>query len=71
MVLTEGWPAVFVVAVLEADFVVFGFALVIDAVDDVVTVVGWRVAVAPVACCRSLPCSVIKVGPILESFWRS
>ena len=71
VVLTEGWPAVFVVVVLGADLVVFGFAFVIEAVDEVVIVVGCSVGAAPVACCMSLPCSVIKAGPILESFWRS
>jgi len=71
VVFTEGWPAVLVVVVLEADFVVFGFAFVIEAVDDVVIVVGCIVGLAPVACCRSLPCSAIRAGPIFVSFWRS
>ena len=63
VVLTEGWPAVLVVVVFEALFVVAGFAFVMEAVDDVVTLVDWRFGVAPVACCKSLPCSLISAGP--------
>ena len=71
VVLTEGWPAVFMVVVFEALFVVFGFAFVMEAEDEVVIDVVCSVADAPVACCRPLPCSLIMVGPILASFWRS
>jgi len=70
VVLTEGWPAVFVVVVLEADFVVLGFALVIEALDDVVVLVVDVVAGEP-ECCRSLACSVMRVGPNWASFFRS
>ena len=71
VVLTEGWPAVLVVVVLGACFVVLGFAFVIEDVDDVVIVVGCRVEVPPVACCKSLPCSLMRAGPIFDSFCRS
>ena len=51
VVLTDGWPAVFVVAVFEGlDLEVLGFAFVMDAVEDVVTVVECRVGSIPVAC---------------------
>ena len=71
VVFTEGWPAVFVVVVLGFDLVVSGFAFVIEAVEDVVTVVGCIAGGRPVACCRSLPCSLMRVGPSWESFLRS
>ena len=35
------------------------------------TFVGRRVGSPPVGCCRSLPCSLIKVGARLESLVRS
>ena len=50
VVFTEGWPAVWVVVVLEADLVVSGFAFAWDAEEEVVMVVGCRVFEAPDAC---------------------
>ena len=70
VVFTEGWPAVFVVVVLGVDFVVSGFAFVIEAVDDV-TMVGCMPGGLPVACCRSLPCSAMRAGANCASFVRS
>lgn len=40
VVFTEGWPAVFVVVVFGAEVLVLGFAFVIEAVEEVVVVVG-------------------------------
>lgn len=71
VVLTDGWPAVLVVFIVEADLVVSGFAFVIEAVEEVVIFVDCRVGAAPVACCKSLPCSVIRAGPSWASFFRN
>ncbi len=71
VVFTEGWPAAFVVVVFGAEVLVLGFAFVIEAVEEVVIVVGWSVGAEPVACCRSFPCSLIRDGPSWESLVRS
>jgi len=54
---------VFVVAALGVEVLVLGFAFVMDALEEVVIVVGWRVGAEPDACCRSFPCSLIRDGP--------
>lgn len=53
----------FVVGALGVEVLVLGFAFVMDALEDVVVIVGWWVGAEPVACCRSLPCSLIRDGP--------
>lgn len=63
MVLTEGCPAVLVVVTFGVDLVVLGFAFVIAAEEEVVVLVVLRPAGWPVACCRSLACSLMSVGP--------
>lgn len=71
VVFTEEWPAMFEMVVFGSDLMVLAFAFICEAVDDVVTVVGCRDGAAPVACCRSLPCSVMRAGPRLERWVRS
>lgn len=61
----------FVVIVLEADLVVLVLALFIEVEEDVVMLVVWGAAGRPVACCKSLPCSVMRLGPNRASFLRS
>lgn len=61
----------FVAIDFGAEVVVSDLAFVIETVEDVVVFVGRIDAGWPFACCRSLPCSWIRVGPNCESFWRS
>ena len=64
VVFTEGWPAVLlVVVVVGSGLVVLGLALVCAAVELIVIVVGCSDGEAPVACCKSLPCSAMSAGP--------
>jgi len=69
VVFTLAWPALCVVVVLA--LLGSGFAFVWAAVEEVVMFVAFVEGLAPVACCRSLPCSVMRAGARVASLVRS